>query len=266
MPETGNPKTSVGLPGAGVDKNHSSEFVRNSMLNEMLQLQERMFKTLLDSLLNNFSSRLDAVVESVADIKTRLKICQKDTSDLKASLEFSQKDIDELKQGKSKLYEIEADVDDINNSIDYHIDKLEYLENQSRRNNIRIDGIVEVEENESRNTTAEKVKQVLAEKLNLADCLHIERAHRVGRIVGGSRRRPRKIVCRLRDCRQKDLIIRNARRLKPTGLFVNEDLAKETMEKREEQRPRMEEAGRNWEISLLCFGQFDCEGQTCLIR
>ena len=66
MPETRNSKTSVGLPGAGVDKNHSSEFVRNSMFNEKLQLQERMFKTLLDSLLNNFSSRLDAVVESVS--------------------------------------------------------------------------------------------------------------------------------------------------------------------------------------------------------
>ena len=91
MPETRNSKTSAGLPGAGVDKNHSSEFVMTSMLNEMLQLEERMFKTLLDSLLNSFNSQLDAVVESVADIKTSLNICQKDTSDLKASLEFSQK-------------------------------------------------------------------------------------------------------------------------------------------------------------------------------
>ena len=116
---------------------------------------------------------------------------------------------------------------------------MEYLENQSRRNNIRIDGIVEEEENESWDTTAEKVKQALTEKLNLADSPDIEHAHRVGRIVGGSRRRPRTIVCRLRDWRQKDLIIRNARRLKPTGFFVNEDLPKETIEKCEEQRPRM---------------------------
>ena len=144
---------------------------------------------------------------SVADIKTSLNICQKDASDLKASLEFSQKDIDELKPCKSKLDEIEADIDDINNSIDYHIDNLEYLENQSRRNNIRRDGIVEEEENESWNTTAEKVKQVLTEKLNPADCPDIERAHHVGRIAGGSRRRPRTIVCRLLDWRQKDLII-----------------------------------------------------------
>ena len=98
----------MGLPGAGVDKNHSSEFVTNSMLNKLLKLQERMFKTLPDSLLNNFNSRLDAVVESAADVKTRLIICQKDASDLKASLEFSLKDIDELKSCKSKLDEIEA--------------------------------------------------------------------------------------------------------------------------------------------------------------
>lgn len=138
--------------------------------------------------------------------------------------------------------------------MDYHIDKLEYLENQSRRNNIRIDGIVEEEKNESWNNTAEKVKQVLTEKLNLADCPDIERAHRVGRIVGGSRRRRRTNVYRLRDWRQKELIIRNARRLKLIGLFVNEDLAKETIDKREEQRPRKDEARRNGKLAYFVLG------------
>ena len=104
MPETRNSKSSASSPGTGV------EFVTNSMLSEMLQLQERMFKTLLDSLLNNFNSRLDAVVESVVDIKTRLNICQKDTSEFKASLEFSQKEINEFKPCVTKLVEIEADI------------------------------------------------------------------------------------------------------------------------------------------------------------
>ena len=244
MPETRNSKSSASSPGTGV------EFVTNSMLSEMLQLQERMFKTLLDSLLNNFNSRLDAVVESVADIKTRLNICQKDTSDFKASLEFSQKEIDEFKPCFTKLVEIEADIDDIYDSIDDHMDKLEYLENHSRRNNIRIDGIPE-QENESWDTTAEKVKQVLTEKLDLAGTLDIERAHRVGRVVAGSRRCPRTIVCRLRDWRQKDSIIRRASIIKPAGLLVNEDLAKETMEKREEQRPKMEEAKRNGKMAYF---------------
>ena len=169
---------------------------------------------------------------------------------LKASLEFSQKDIDELKPCKSKLNEIEADINDIYDSIDYQMDKLESVENQIRRNNIRIDRIEE-EENESWDTTMEKVKQVLTEKLNLADAPDIERAYRVGRFVGVSRRCPRTIVSRLRDWRQKGLIIRNAKRFKPTGLFVNEDLAKETMEKREEQRPRMEEARGNGKLAYF---------------
>ena len=172
MPETRNSKTSGG--SASADKNPSNEFITTAMLNEMLQLQEGMFKTLVDSLVSNFNSRLDTVVGTVAELKTRLNICQKDTKEFKQSLEFSQKDIDELKPCKTKLTEIEDDIEDIYDSIDYHMDKLEYLENQSRRNNIRIDGILE-EENESWDTTEEKVKQVLAEKLNLEEALHIER-------------------------------------------------------------------------------------------
>ena len=248
MPETRNSKSSAGSPGTGIEKNPCSEFVTTSMLNEMLQRQERMFKTLLDSLLNNFNSRLDSVVESVADIKTRLNICQEDTSEFKGSLEFSQKDIDELKLKIET--EVEADINDIYDCIDYHMDKLEYLENQSRRNNIRIDGIPE-EENELWDTAADKVKHVLTEKLGLAAAPDIERAHRVGRFVAGSKRRPRTIVCRLRDWRQKDLIISSARRTKPAGLFINEDLSKETIEKREVQRPKMEEAKRNGRMAYF---------------
>ena len=51
MPETRNSKTSGGSPSA--DKNPSNEFVTTAMFNEMLQLQERMFKTLVDSLVSN---------------------------------------------------------------------------------------------------------------------------------------------------------------------------------------------------------------------
>ena len=82
----------------------------------------------------------------------------------------------------------------------------------------------------------------------------IERAHRVGRRANattGSVRRPRTIVCRLRDWKQKELIIRSARRIKPPGIFVNEDLAQETLDKREEQRPKFEEARRNGKIAYF---------------
>ncbi|CAH3183335.1 unnamed protein product [Porites lobata] len=154
--------------------------------------------------------------------------------------------MDQLKPCKTKLAEIEDDIEDIYDSIDYHMDKFEYLENQSRRNNIRIDGILE-EENESWDTTEEKV----TEKLNLEEALHIERAHRVGRVASGPRRRPRTIVCKLRDFKQKKQILKATRRTKPVGLYINEDLAKETLDKREEQRPKLEEAKRNGTIAYF---------------
>ena len=65
----------------------------------------------------------------------------------------------------------------------------------------------------------------------------------------GSARRPRTIFCRLRDWKQKEKIIRSARRIKPPGIFVNEDLAQETLDKTEEQRPMFEEARRNGKIA-----------------
>ena len=70
MPETRNSKTTGGSPSA--DKNPSNEFVTTAMLNEMLQLQERMFKTLVDSLVINFNSRLDTVVGIVAELTWRI--------------------------------------------------------------------------------------------------------------------------------------------------------------------------------------------------
>ena len=67
---------------------------------------------------------------------------------------------------------------------------------------------------------------------NLLEALHIERAHRVGWVASGPRRRPRTIVCKLRDFKQKEQILKVTRRIKPVGLYVNEDLAKETLDKR----------------------------------
>ena len=51
--------------------------------------------------------------------------------------------------------------------------------------------------------------------------------------------------------KQKEQILKVTRRIKPVGLYVNEDLAKETLDKREEQRPKLEEAKRNGKIAYF---------------
>ena len=105
-----------------------------------------MFKTMFDSILTSVNMRIDSVVKSVGE--------------LKASLEFSQGDIDDLQESFAKITDMEEELDDIQQCLDKHEEKIVYLENQSRRSNIRIDGIPE-ETNESWSTTEGIVKNVL---------------------------------------------------------------------------------------------------------
>ena len=185
------------------------------------------------------------------------------------SLEFSQKDIKDLKPCSSRLHEVEEEIEKMCGSLDYHTDKIEYLENQSRRSNIRIDGIRE-EEAETWDNTETKVKEILKEKLNLDEEPDIERAHRVGRRANattGSVRRPRTIVCRLRDWKKKEQIIRSARRIKPPGIFVNEDLAQGTLDNREEQRPKFEVSLCLEEPDFICLLLWgDCVPCLCMLH
>ena len=58
-------------------------------------------------------------------------------------------------------------------------------------------------------------------------------------------------MCKLRDFKQKEQILKVTRRIKSVGLYVNEDLAKETLDKREEQRPKLEGAKRNGKIAYF---------------
>ena len=63
-------------------------------------------------------------------------------------------------------------------------DKMEYLEGQSRRSNLVFDGIME-SPGETWAETEEKVKKILAEKLQLQREIEVERAHCRGKPGGG---------------------------------------------------------------------------------
>ena len=79
------------------------------------------------------SSRVDDLVSKVAD--------------LKVSLEFSQKDIAEHKKQMglldTNLKSVTEEINRLQTLGAKQLEKTTYLENQSRRNNIRIEGIAE---------------------------------------------------------------------------------------------------------------------------
>ena len=109
-------------------------------------------------------------------------------------------------------------------------EKLRDLEDRTRRNNLRIDGVNESVK-ETWDETEEKVMKILKNNLGITTAVKIERAHRAGKIRLNSKR-PRTIVIKILDYKDKTNILRNTHKLKGTGIFINEDFSRETIEKR----------------------------------
>lgn len=99
--------------------------------------------------------------------------------------------------------------------------KLDYMENQSRRNNILVDGIAD-EWGENREASENKIKTMQEKNLGMnSKIMDIECAHRVGQFLQHGRPRPI-IVKRFKD---RQSILSVARTLKGTNIFVNEDFS-----------------------------------------
>ena len=114
---------------------------------------------------------------------------------------------------------------------------MEYLENQSRRNKIRVSGIPE-SPGETWTDSENKVKEAIKNSLGLE--IEIEQAHLVDKRKKVGRKqqskeeneKPRTIVCKLMDWKQRQSVIREARKVKPKGFYIAEDLARSTLRKR----------------------------------
>ncbi|PFX11530.1 Pogo transposable element with KRAB domain [Stylophora pistillata] len=103
----------------------------------------------------------------------------KNVADLKASLQISQQDIS---CHREKIKTINTDVSSPQETVNKHLQKAIYLENQSKSNNLRFEGLME-DDGESWEETKEKVKNTLVDKFNFELQLApgVECAHRTGR-------------------------------------------------------------------------------------
>ena len=103
-----------------------------SLLKSMLEAQDRAYQNTVETIMNS--------------IKDDVKALSKEIQDLKSSLEFSQKDITDLKKNLEKIerkVEAQSTIQKesqamLHDNFDEVYDQVEYLENQSRRNNIRL--------------------------------------------------------------------------------------------------------------------------------
>ena len=134
--------------------------------------------------------------------------------------------------------------------------KLVDLEDRSKRNNLRINGIKEVK-NETWEEFEERVNCFLEEKLDIDTSeIWIERAHRVGEKKTGQERQ---IVAKFNSYKNKLDILRNCKKLKGTNFSVFEDFSKETASIRKE---KWNEVLKDGKISYLQYKTVVCKERT----
>ena len=226
-----------------------------------------MFKEQQNALVNivsqntaSLQTSLDKLTVEIKDNNDRLNNIMKETDDLKLSIETYQnitddklKDtensIDKIKETfKREIEKLKKDNDDTNN-------KLRILEDCSRRDNLRFDGIEEWKE-ESWADTEQNLKDTLSETLGIQN-INIERAHRVG-----DKKRPpcRKIVEKLSSFKIKERILTEAKKRKSKGIQIYEDFSKATVEIRKKNWEKIKELRAQNKYAILVYDKIYTTG------
>jgi hypothetical protein len=168
------------------------EYVTVNVLTEMLEQQKVFFKDMMDLQEKNFKTFLQIFMETT---NKRVDNLVKDFTEYKQSLDYTQTQVDMQKKTSDEIAimcrDTRRDINTVSESALSLDGKTDYLEGQSKRNNIIIDGIPE-SQRESWEETENKVRRTLAEKLEMDEGrIEVERAHRTGDpTTAGDRHRP----------------------------------------------------------------------------
>ena len=188
----------------------------------MRKIFQEEFKKQEVHITNIISSNFKMTVEEIKKSQEQIKEPKKEVTDLKSSVEQTDTDLNELSDRVDEIYDYQVDPEYVTN-------KLIDLEDRFRRNNFRIAGISE-SRNETWEECEEEIQKVFNEKLGVKS-VQIERTHRSKRSESNSNSgKPRTIVCKLLNYKQKEEILRNTKTLKRSNIFINEDFCYETMQ------------------------------------
>ncbi|XP_065658843.1 uncharacterized protein LOC136083376 [Hydra vulgaris] len=184
----------------------------------MFQKQQNDILSLISANLKLTNDRIDGLLKEISTLKETCEMLKKDNVNRNA---------DQNKTNK-QLIKFEKTQKDIEESLTFYQDcndkkMSEQLEDRQRRNNLRIEGVKE-NDNESWDDTEKIIINIFENNLNVNGVI-IERAHRTGII---EKKNPRTIVIKLLNHKDKVKILKNANKLKGSGIYINEDFSLET--------------------------------------
>lgn len=214
-----------------------------------LEIQQKAYRELIDVVRATLTDRIKQLEANYGELTVSLQFTQKEVDDLKKTSEVKDEEISKLKKEiaelKNRKYEEEMDVIK---------KKLNYQEDYSRRNNLRIDGLEE-DPGENWEILHDKVQRLTREKLGMGE-VQLERAHRVGSSLrghDGEPLRPRTIVARFCRYSDRQQALRNSPKLKNTNIYLNEDLCEASVQVRKAQLPELRKARAEGKIAYFSY-------------
>ena len=145
-------------------------------------------------------------------------------------------------------------------------DSLLNLQSQSMRNNLIFSGITE-DVRENPEATEIKVRHFMVDKLkiaqNVVDGFQLERVHRIGSSSSGAGAtgRPRSIVAKFLQFKDRETVRRARVNLKGTGYFVSEQFPKEISDRRKELVPKLHQAKRDGKNTWISYDTLYIDGR-----
>ena len=241
------------------DASVSIELVKEIFTN-MFKEQEEKFLNIVRNGISDTNARLVRLTQEISDNNIKLNDLSKETDDLKLSIETSQEITDEkFKDINKKLNNDKKqhgnEIDELWQENEYLCEKLRDIEDRCRRDNLRIDGLQEVE-NETWEQTENILKGMIQEKLEIQD-INIERAHRVGSTSNTS---PRTVVAKFSSFNGKQLVLSAAKKLKGQNIYINEDFSKKTMDIRKEKWKSVKSLRSQGKYAILVYDKIVVKG------
>lgn len=227
------------------------EEIENLMKNLMKEQEERIFKRIskkIETNTNEILEKINKFEERIERIEDQMSETNNELEGLKDSVTFTQNLIDDKMKEVDKLIEKKTQVirehqSALGKTTELKIKELKEknraLEDRSRRNNLRVDGLEE-RENETWKDCEKKIKMLMVKKLKMekdyAEGIVIERAHRVGQ---KKKDKPRTVIFKLLNYKDKEEIIGKRKMLKNSGIYIDEDFSFETIQIRKKLRKDM---------------------------
>ena len=215
--------------------------------------QEQTLLTIVSNSAKLIHQRLDKLVNDIIDINEKLKENVKDVDELKQGLQMYQdtndnKLVETVNSIEQQEIECIAQVEDIQLVYNELKEKIRNLEDRSRGDNIRVDGIPEYEE-ESWDDTEELLKDALREKLD-RNKIQIERVHRVAAQEAG---RNRTIVAKFSSYKGKQRVLNQTRCQKREDIYIYEDFSKATVAIRKENSEKTKALRQQGKYAILVY-------------